>query len=210
AISAIYGCILSFLPAGTSIGSLQKPVSRPENLVPASHPVPVPVPAPAPVPTLFQAPVPLQAAASYQTPASLSVPVSARIPVFPPAPEPMAIDCFKPKRPRSPVLPPAPTSTYVHGPRVTEGQLIRTRLDFQDMTLSLEPRDVSMREPGMGDMDTDLPEPPRQVVGLGHMDTSKSRRAWNPDVEMASPFDEDVDMESADTMMDWDAAAMAY
>ncbi|KAG9119250.1 hypothetical protein FRC07_005799, partial [Ceratobasidium sp. 392] len=57
----------------------------------------------------------------------------------------------------------------------------------------------------MGDMDTDLPGPPRKTVGPGPMDVDRPRRARrNSDLEMTPPFaEEDVEMESAEMMMEW-------
>ncbi|KAG9126122.1 hypothetical protein FRC07_004802 [Ceratobasidium sp. 392] len=168
---------------GSSSGVPQDPSLLAGNPAPTSYTVPAPAPAP-----------------------------RVSIPVFAPAPAPMVVDEFKPKRPRSPVLPPSPTSTYVHGPRVAIGQVIRTRLDFAEMTLSLGRRDVDMRGPGMGDMDTDLPPPSQKVPGPEPMDVDRPRRARrNSDADMAPPFvEEDVEMEPAEMMMEWDAAAAAY
>ncbi|KAG8707524.1 hypothetical protein FRC09_001778 [Ceratobasidium sp. 395] len=105
--------------------------------------------------------------------------------------------------PRQPSLQSSSRSEYVHGPRVSVGEMMRLRLDFNDLTMSsVRHRDVDMRGPGMGDMDTDKPRPEDVEMVLSVV---------SDDVKMSSPLvSEDVEMDSAELLMDWDQPLFGY
>ncbi|KAG8794948.1 hypothetical protein FRC12_019738 [Ceratobasidium sp. 428] len=105
-------------------------------------------------------------------------------------------------KPRQPSLQ-SSRSEYVHGPRVSVGEMTRLRLDFNDLTMSsVRHRDVDMRGPGMGDMDTDKPWPE---------DVEMVLPVVSDDVKMSSPLvSEDVEMDSAELLMDWDQPLFGY
>ncbi|KAG9094953.1 hypothetical protein FS749_011422 [Ceratobasidium sp. UAMH 11750] len=86
-------------------------------------------------------------------------------PDLPRTPSPVLLDSPRPDASSRPRSMPIPASDYMHGPRVSTAEMIRLRIDFDDLSLSiLAPQDEDMRGPGMGDMDTDGDEEPRVFI----------------------------------------------
>ncbi|KAG8679262.1 hypothetical protein FRC08_017091, partial [Ceratobasidium sp. 394] len=84
---------------------------------------------------------------------------------LPRTPSPVLPDSPRPDTPNQPRPMPTPASGYMHRPRVSIAEMIRLRIDFDDLSLSiLPPQDEDMRGPGMGDMDTDEAEQPRVFI----------------------------------------------